>query len=563
MLPFVFPGFEIQKVGVEGSQLCISARSTSSAAACPACHQLSNRLHSYYLRSPADLPVSGQTVRLKLRVRRFRCLNPQCTQQTFAERFPETLSVHAQRTQRLTGSLTLFALTVSGRAGVRLLAQAGMSTSADTLVRLAKEVASPPIQVPEVLGVDDFAFRRGKTYGTMLVDLATNRPIDLLPERTGDALADWLRQHPGVKLISRDRSSEYARGASEGAPEAQQIVDRWHVLKNLGEVVLRVVGRTHAALKQRQVASGVQVRARYRKQRSSSELAASQASRLRRQARYQEVVALYQQGKSMAAIVEQLHLSPTTVRKYVYAGAFPERATHFRRKGQLGGYLPYLEQRVQEGCDNASLLWREIRDQGFTKGYKVVNTWLREYLQKPGRRSSEQEQALRANFLATVNAAADSLPTREVSDPVAVRADADGMAVLEEPLESPRHLSWLLLRDRASLNHQEQQMLAFIRQEPTIEAAYDLAQRFGAMVRNRQPAQLDPWLAAALGRGSPDLRTFAEGLQREYSAMKAALTYPYSTGPVEGQINRLKFIKRSMYGRGSFELLRQRVLIAA
>ena len=376
-------------------------------------------------------------------------------------------------------------------------------------------------------------------------------------------MADWLRQHPGVKQISRDRSSEYARGASEGAPDAQQIVDRWHVLKNLGEVVLRVVGRTHAALKQRQAASGVQVRPRYKRMRSSSELAASQASRLRRQASYHEVVSLYQQGKSMAAIVEQLHLSPTTVRTYVYAGAFPERATHFRRKGHLGSYLPYLEQRAQAGCDNASLLWREIRDQGFTKGYKVVNTWLRAYLQKPGRRSSEQEQARRQTFLAAVNEPADSLSVQEVSDPLSVQADAGGTVVLEEPLESPRHLSWLLLRDRTSLNHQEQQMLAFIRQEPTIEVAYDLAQRFGAMVSNRQHDQLDSWLEAALGSGIADWRTFAEGLQREYSALKAALTYPYSTGPVEGQINRLKLIKRSMYGRGSFELLRQRVLIAA
>jgi transposase len=151
--------------------------------------------------------------------------------------------------------------------------------------------------------------RRGRTYGTILVDLETNRPIELLTERSGDALADWLRQHPGVKLISRDRSSEYARGASEGAPQAQQIVGRWHVLKNLGEVVLRVVGRIHAALKHRQAASGVQVRSRYKRLRSSSELAASQASRLRLQASYNEVVTLYQQGKSMAAIVAQLHLA--------------------------------------------------------------------------------------------------------------------------------------------------------------------------------------------------------------------------------------------------------------
>jgi transposase len=150
---------------------------------------------------------------------------------------------------------------------------------------------------------------------------------------------------------------------------------------------------------------------------------------------------------------------------------------------------------------------------------------------------------------------------QKVSDPLHIQAD--GTVLLEEPLESPRHLTWLLLRDQAGLNEPEQRMLAFIRQERTIEVAYDLVQRFGTMVRSRQQDQLDPWLEDALGSGIPDLHTFAEGLQREYSALKAALTYPYSTGPVEGQINRLTFIKRSMYGRGSFELLRQRVFIAA
>ncbi len=163
MLPFSFPGFEIQEVGVEGPQLCISARSTSPAAACPACHQVSNRLHSYYLRSPADLPVNGQTVRLKLRVRRFRCQNQQCAQQTFTASFPETLAAHAQRTQRLTAILTLFALALSGRAGERLVSQVGMPTSADTLLRFVKQATTPPISTPEALGVDDFALRRGKT----------------------------------------------------------------------------------------------------------------------------------------------------------------------------------------------------------------------------------------------------------------------------------------------------------------------------------------------------------------------------------------------------------------
>jgi transposase-like protein len=185
------------------------------------------------------------------------------------------------------------------------------------------------------------------------------------------------------------------------------------VLNNLVEVVQRIVGRFHTTLKQRQKDSGAIIRPRYKKPRSSSEIAASQASRLRRQARYEEVVKYYQQGKGITAIAQLLQMSPKTVRKFVYAQAFPERSVHKRRQNYLlAPYLPYLQQRVQEGCENASLLWQEISQQGFSSGYKVVNTWLREYLGKPGRRSSEREQAKKHAFLDAVSTT-DDLHSRE------------------------------------------------------------------------------------------------------------------------------------------------------
>jgi len=201
--------------------------------------------------------------------------------------------------------------------------------SADTLLRRAKKSAATR-PTPRILGVDDFSFRRGLTYGTILIDLESHQPVDLLPERTAEALAEWLRSHPGVQWISRDRSTEYARGAKDGAPSAQQIVDRWHLLKNWREVLERVLGRVYANLKQRQINSGVTIRSRYRKPRSSSDVAASQVSRERRLARYTAVVQLAHQGKSITAIAAQLHMSPTTVTRVCQCGSVspPESPAH-------------------------------------------------------------------------------------------------------------------------------------------------------------------------------------------------------------------------------------------
>ncbi|MBO0783805.1 MAG: ISL3 family transposase [Ktedonobacteraceae bacterium] len=562
-LPVSWAGIVVERVLELGeNMLVVEAVSTSLTARCPTCGESSQHIHSYYLRSPQDLPVSGYSVRLHLRARRFRCQNQGCSRKTFVERLPEVVPLYSQRTTRLTATFTLFAIALSGEAGGRLLSQIGMATSPDTLLRLAKGTEAPSSSGPALLGVDDFAFRRGSTYGTILVDLSTHQPIDLLPERTSEALAAWLKTHPGVQWISRDRSGDYAQGAREGAPEAQQIVDRWHVLKNWREVLERVLGREYARLKQRQIDSGVSIRPRYKKVRSSSEVAASQASRARRLARYEEVMALWDQGKSFTAIAAQLHMSPTTVSKFVHAGAFPERVPSPRNTGHLTLYLPYLKQRVQEGNENASALWRELQGRGFTGGYKMVNIWLREYLQQPGHHSSERAKVRRHLFQLSPlpQPAKERIQNQGDQNPPTT---ATCNLLLEEPLPSPRRLVWLLLRNPEHLNDREQQLLSFICQERAVHLAHTLAQRFVAMVQHRQVEHLDSWLEAGLQSGIPDVQTFAEGLQKEYAAVKAALSLPYSNGPVEGLITKLKYIKRSLYGRGNFELLRQRFLHAA
>jgi transposase len=326
-----------------------------------------------------------------------------------------------------------------------------------------------------------------------------------------------------------------------------------HLVKNLREALERVLGRVHETLKQRQQASGLPVRARSRRRRSNTEQTASQMARLRREARYEDVVALYKQGIPVLRIAEDLHMSRTTVRKFVAAGAFPERASTLRSRSILDPYVPYLQEHLNKGDANASQLWRDVRKQGFPGGYKVVARWLQTQGWQPrnGRPSTKRGRPVPGKELvATGDTPLHQKAQRE-------QAPASQM---QEPLESPRHLVWLLLRDPARLSEEEEHMLTFIRQEPTVELAYMLAQHFTQMLHEHQSAELDQWISTCTSSGIPDLETFAFGLQKELSAIKAAFTLSYSTGPVEGQVNRLKLIKRSMYNRGSFALLRHRVL---
>lgn len=180
-----------------------------------------------------------------------------------------------------------------------------MPVSGQSLRRLAKSIQPTIVTAPEILGVDDFAFKRGRRYGAILVDLQTHRPVDLLPERTADALSLWLRTHPGVLVVSRDRSTEFARGASNGAPEAIQIADRFHILQNLREAGERALRRIHAELIEQLKAQGLAQTARYKRRRTQTEIATSKVARLRRQARYEEVVTLYKQGMSILGEASQ------------------------------------------------------------------------------------------------------------------------------------------------------------------------------------------------------------------------------------------------------------------
>jgi transposase len=325
--------------------------------------------------------------------------------------------------------------------------------------------------------------------------------------------------------MSRDRSKDSARGATDGAPQAQQEIDRWHVLKNLREAIERLLSHTPRPEETKGEAGRP---CSPRQKRTSGERVRSAGSRTRRLALYQQVNALYQHGGTILGIARQLQIGAQTVRKFVRSPQFPEWGKPAATRSAIDPYRTYLEERWRQGCQDAGPLWRELQARGFTGSRMMVYRWMQVRRDEPASVSeSGQKQANR-------------VPRRL----------------------APRHLAWLFLRDPDHLKKQEKHDLSVIRISPSIDRAYELSQQFVTMLKERDTQPLASWLRACHVSEISDLVTFAQSLELEGPALKAAFALPWSNGPVEGKINKLKYIKRSMYGRSGFPLLRQKVLKA-
>ncbi len=388
------PEFYVEQINRTESSIVIAARVTSPTACCPDCHQPSSRVHSYYTRSPMDLPSSGRPVSLIFRVRHFRCANALCSRKTFAEPLSNLLLPHAQRTTRLRESLRALGEVAGGEAGAQVSKRLGMACSADTILRLVRQAALPAAPPVKVLGVDEWAWHKGQSYGTMLVDLERHAPIDILKDASADSFAAWLKLHPSVKLITRDRAGTYADGAAKGAPQAIQIADRWHLLRNLGAALEKVLARHHDTIK-RSFHAQEEQREQHNVPVSPEPVVISHAERIhqsrreRRFARYQEVRQLHEQGWSFASIARMLSMNKKTVAKFVQAEQFPEARPRGDRRRKLTPYLPYLQKQWEGGEHNAAKLYRDILAQGF----RGSETTVRAYLVSTARRDRTTHRA--------------------------------------------------------------------------------------------------------------------------------------------------------------------------
>ena len=529
LLPLIPGGLVVEQVLPEPDRVTVVARSRLPTSPCPDCRAPSSRVHSRYERRLADLPWQGRPAAVRLRARRFFCAEPACPRRTFAERLPGVARPSARRSERLADVQRQVALALGGEAGTRLSARLAMPTSADTLLRLARSATRPEPPVPRALGVDEWAWRKGRRYGTILVDLERKTVVDLLPDRDAGSFAAWLRDHPGVEVVARDRADVYADGARRGAPQAVHVADRWHLRRNLGEAVRTAVGAHHAAVRRagREVAAQQARRAAPEAPAPTTAREARKAARHQpRQARYAEVRRLSDAGATVSATARACGLDRKTVRKWLREGG-PGTWDRPASAGILQPYQDHLERRWAEGSRNATRLWQELVGLGLKGGRSTVRAW-----------ATRRRRAAPDALDPTPAAATDGW-----KPPSIARATR---LIQADPAELPG-------QDRAFLDR-------LLAEAPALAEVRDLARGFAALVRKEGTGTLDGWLAAAAGT---PLGGFAEGLGKELAAVRAALETRWSTGPVEGPISRLKTIKRTMYGRAGFELLRSRVLHAA
>lgn len=538
----------ILKISLDGSSVVLEAKGAAASAPCPSCQTPSSQVHERYTRRPIDLPWRGRKARLAVTVRRFRCVSNSCDRHTFAEDFGEALPRYARRTKEATDLLLDLALRAGGEEGARLAGAAGLPVSADTLLRQIRSIRLPDFSVPRVLGVDDLALRRRYSYATLLVDLETHQPVDLVADRNAETLATWLREHPGVEVISRDRSGAYADGAAAGAPAAVQVADRFHLLKNASDALDGMLRGRRLAVEEpqtplavlqipREVLSAAESEPQLMAQELFAEKPLSPTERYQaerraaRIARWHRVRDLRRAGVSIRQIGQEVGICRRTVRSLLASPEPPSNRVLRPRPGglcspTLAPYVGYLQDRWQQGCSNVSRLCREIAALGY--------------------------QGSRSLLAQAVG------PWRGQSPPKLPK----GERRRADRLTRRTSMRWTCLKPPQKLKADEQLLLEkLLAGDNELALGYDLLQRFRQLLKDRDLMPLHRWMSDARGSGIATFMGLANGIQADCAAVEAAFRLPWSNGQLEGQINRVKLIKRQGYGRAKLDLLRLRVLL--
>lgn len=502
-------GLVVEQTAREDGFIRIWVRAASPSGHCPSCGTISRRVHSRYLRRPSDLPLAGHKVSLHLTVRRFRCDAVLCGQQVFAERFADNvLGFRARRTGRMEHIIHHLGLALGGRPAASFAQRLMLPVSNDTLLRVVRRRAQVPHEPLSVVGIDDFAWRRNHRYGTIVVDLERRRPVTLLPDRETATSRAWLADHPSITVVARDRGGGYGEAITKALPHATQVADRWHLMENASRAFLDAVRKS-----MRQIRSVIGATIINPALLTSAERLQYEGF-LRREETNASILALSKDGMPLKQIAKRTGHSRQLVRQVVRG----LRTDVFRvRESSVEMHLPWLDAQWDAGKRNAADLWRRLKQQGFKGSLRVIGEWATR------RRRAE-------------------------------KTDATSL----QRIPSARTIARLMTAARDHLSKAETVTIAAIEQGvPTLVTARSLIADFQSMIRTKTASGLPAWLDNA---GTTLVASFARGVVNDEKAVRAAMTSSWSNGQTEGQVTRLKLVKRQMYGRGKIDLLQARMI---
>ncbi len=502
-------GFTVDAVSHDENGMVIVVHASIRVGTCPSCGAVSQRVHSRYRRQVADLPLSGQRVRMIVVARRFRCDAVRCGTQIFTERFAnDVLTRFSRRTARLEGIVHHLGLALGGRPAASFARRLMMPVSNDTLLRVVRRRARAPAGPLHVIGIDDWAWRRNHRYGSIVCNLEARQVVTLLPDREPATAQAWLSDHPEIAIVARDRGGAYGLAAHRALPHAVQVADRWHLMENASRAFLDAVRRSMRTIRRSIGAATINQELLTAAERLQYQ------GYLRREDTNVAILGLAKEGLPIKQIVRRTGYSRGLVRRIIRG----ERSDVFRvRQSSIEAYLPYLEDQWVAGHRNGTELWRRLKAQGFRGSLRVVGEW------STRRRRAE-------------------------------RADAEGL----QRIPSARTIARMMTTGRDSLSKADSVTIATIEAGvPALAEARELVADFHSILRRRAGGELDPWLDMA----RPGLiAAFANGVSRDKAAVSAAIVLPWSNGQTEGQITRLKLVKRQMYGRGKLDLLQARLI---